>query len=103
MTTLTADSVRDELVRRLHGLASGNVRVVGVEVTDEWWPDEEDTLRLVLHLSDPLNGTWNVTDVGQLRRRAHDAARAAGVEALRVFVSGGQPIDDGPIPDEESP
>jgi hypothetical protein len=102
MTTLTADSVRDELVRRLSGLSAGDVSVESVDVTDEWGIDDDPAIRLVLHLSDPDGETWDTDDIMNLGHQVNTVLQDfRGLPEVRTFLTGGPPEDDLPIPDED--
>lgn len=103
MTTLSADSVRDDLVRRLSGLSAGEVTVESVDVTDEFWAGDDESIRVIVHLSDPAGETWDRDDMQVIRRSMFDAFADAGITSVvRVTIAGGPPVEDEPIPDEEA-
>lgn len=102
MATVTADSVRDELIRRLSGLSAGEVVVQSVDVTDDYWPDDRPT-QVVVHLRDPKRETWDADDMSQLALKVYAVLAEFEVLATsRTTFTGGTPVDDEPVPDEDS-
>lgn len=102
MTTLTADSVRDELVQRLDGLSAGDVSVTSVQVDDDFWPDDERSVKVVVRLSDPVGETWGLEETDIIRQQVIAAFAALDIGSrVRFRFAGGQPPEDAaPVPDD---
>lgn len=103
MTTISASDVRDELAAQLMTLRSGKVSVESVDVSDEWGIEDDPAIRLVLHLSDPDGDTWDVDDIQGLDRQINSIlAGMRHLPEVHTFLTGGPPLEDEPIPDEDS-
>ena len=68
MTTITADSLQDVLRRRVGDRQAGSVRVVDIEVDPEYRADDERSLTVTVHLSDPTGPTWRLEDTDVIQR-----------------------------------
>ncbi len=104
MTTMTADGVRDELVRRLSAMSARGVVVESVDVTDDYWPGDDRSIQIVAHLSEPRGDTWEVDDIIDLRRQMNEIlADMDLLPFVRTILTGGQPVEDeaGPGDDTE--
>lgn len=97
MTTVHADSVRDELVRRLSSLSAGEVEVTGVEVSDEYWADDPNrSVRVIVRLSDPRGATWPLDDMDVIRRAVFDAFVDLDIlPNVRFRLTGGTRVANG--------
>lgn len=103
MTTIDAGDVREEFVARLMTLRFGKVSVESVDVTDEWGVEDYPAIRLVLRLSDPDGETWDVDDIRGLDRQINSiAAVMRGLPEVRTLLTGGPPLEDVPIPGEDT-
>lgn len=100
MTSVSADSLHDRLVRRLSTLSSGTTAVKSVDVEEDYWPDDRP-IQIVLHLSEPAGDTWDVDDIIALRRQMNEVlADEDVISFVRTRLTGGDPVDDDDDDDE---
>lgn len=101
MTSVSAESRHDRLIRRLSTLSAGATAVQSVDVKEDYWPDDRPT-QIVLHLSEPKGDTWEVEDIIELRRKMNDVlADEDVISSVRTTLAGGDPIEDEPVTGDE--